>query len=217
MRLMVAFVGLAGVVLLPSACGGAATPGVAAIGTTTTRSGADQRGAVGDASPVIAGGGTSAGAGANSADRAAYALVRGSVAQMTKFAACLRSHGEASFPDPNAQGQFSMSAVTAGGIDPRSPELGRAVQACEGELPTSGPVALSPAEQAQARRRTLAFSTCMRSHGAPSFPDPPPGGQAIRIRPGSGIDPKSPEYETASTACGRYLGKAPKTGPGAGP
>jgi hypothetical protein len=146
-----------------------------------------------------------------------FALVRGSVSQMTRFAACVRSHGEPNFPDPNAQGQFSMSAVTAGGIDPRSPQLGRAVQACEKDLPKGGPAALSPAAQAKARQQVLAFSACMRSHGVPNFPDPPSGGQAIRILPGSGIDPQSPQYQRATTSCQKYLGKGSKLGPGAGP
>jgi len=129
---------------------------------------------------------------------------------MTKFAACVRSHGEPNFPDPNAQGQFSMSAVTTGGIDPRAPQLGQAVQACEKDLPKSGPTAVSPATQAQARQQLLQFSACMRSHGVPTFPDPPPGGQAIRILPGSGIDTQSPQYQAATAARRRY-------GPALGP
>jgi hypothetical protein len=136
---------------------------------------------------------------------------------MTKFAACVRSHGEPNFPDPNAQGQFSVSTVAASGIDPQSPQLGRAVRACEKDLPKSAPAVLSPAAQAQARQQVLAFSTCMRSHGVPNFPDPPPGGQAIRIVPGRGIDPQSPQYQTATTACRMYLGKGSKFGPSAGP
>ena len=216
---VVALAGLASLVLLASACGGSTSPRVATIGTTT-QSGSGQRGSVGGGSPVGSSGGTSGSAGApsgNAAGRASYALVRGSVSQMTKFAACVRSHGEPNFPDPNAQGQFSMSVVTAGGIDPRSPQLGRAVQACEKDLPKSGSAALSPAAQAQARQQALAFATCMRSHGVPNFPDPPPGGQAIRILPGSGVDPQSPQYQTATTACRKYLGKASKFGPSTSP
>jgi hypothetical protein len=211
---VVALAGLASLLLLASACGGAASPQVAAIGTTTTQSSPGQRGTVGSGSPAIASGGTSGSAGTPSgnASRMTFALVRGSVGQMTKFAACVRSHGEPSFPDPNAQGQFSMSAVTAGGIDPRSPQFGQALQACEKDLPKSGPAALSPAAQAKARQQALAFSACMRSHGVPNFPDPTPGG-ATQIR---GIDPQSPQYKTATTACQKYLGKGSKLGPGAG-
>jgi hypothetical protein len=211
---------LASMVLLASGCGGTVSPRVAAIGTTTSQRGSGHDGSVAGGSPITSNGGTSASAGAppgNGAGRASYALVHGSVGQMTKFAACVRSRGEPNFPDPNAQGQFSMSAVTAGGIDPRSPQLGRAVQACENDLPKNGPAALSPAEQAKARQQGLAFSACMRSHGVPSFPDPPPGGGVIRILPGNGVDPHSPQYRAATTACRKYFGNTSKLGPNAGP
>src|ERR1700733_8452699 len=194
----VVLAGLASVVLLASGCGGAASPRVAAISTTTTQSRSGKPGSVSNGSPAMSSGGTSGSAGmpsGNTAGRAAYALVRGSVRQMTQFAACVRSHGEPNFPDPNAQGQFSMSAVTTGGIDPRSPQLGRAVEACKQNLPQSGPAAPSPAAQPRARQQALVFSACMRSHGVPNFPDPPFGGVAIRILPGSGIDPQSPQYQ----------------------
>jgi len=219
-RTLVALAGLAGVVLLASGCG-SARPRVAAIGTTTARNGSgrsssDRRDT---GPPVVSAGRTSGSAGApsgNSTGRASYALMRGSVRQMTKFAACVRSHGAPNFPDPNRQGQFSMSAVTAAGIDPRSPQLERAVQTCANDLPNGATAAPSPAEQARAREQGLAFSACMRSHGEPNFPDPPSGGAAIRILPGSGIDPRSPQYQTATMACGKHLGKTSKTGPSAG-
>ncbi len=214
---VVALAGIAGVVLLASACAGSAGPRVAAIGTTTQR-GSGQLGSVGGGSPIASNGGTSGRAGTpsgNNAGRAAFAITAGTVRQMTKFAACVRANGEPSFPDPNAQGQISMSTVTAGGIDPRSPQLGRAEQACEKDLPKSAATALSPAQLAQAQRQSLEFSACMRSHGVRNFPDPPPGGQAIRILPGSGIDPQSPQYESATKACRKYLGRSPKTGPSA--
>jgi hypothetical protein len=213
-RPVVALAGLAASVLLASACGGSTSPRVAAIGTTT-QSDSGQRGSVAGGPPVGSSGGTSGSAGTpsgNTAGRATFALVRGGVGQMTKFAACVRSHGEPNFPDPNAQGQFSMSAVTAGGIDPRSPQLGQAVQACEKDLPKSGPAPLSAAAQAQVRKQALAFSACMHSHGVPNFPDPNAQG-SLSLR---GVDSNSPQYQTAMTACRRYLGKNSKLGPGAG-
>ncbi len=91
-------------------------------------------------------------------------MVGGSVQQMTKFAACMRKNGEPSFPDPNAQGQITVN------IDPGSAQFQKAQQACRKLLPNGG--APSPAQQAKARRASLAFSACMRSHGEPNFPDP---------------------------------------------
>jgi len=50
------------------------------------------------------------------------------------------------------------------------------------------------------------YSTCMRSHGIPDFPDPtagPNGGAGFQIRsgPGSDLDPNSARFEAADKAC----------------
>jgi hypothetical protein len=55
----------------------------------------------------------------------------------------------------------------------------------------------------------VAFSVCMRSHGVPNFPDPSNGG--IRIGPGTGLNPRSPAFQAAQTACQKLL---PGGGPG---
>jgi hypothetical protein len=55
----------------------------------------------------------------------------------------------------------------------------------------------------------LTLAVCMRSHGVPSFPDP--SGRGIHIGPGSGIDPSSPAFKAARSACRRLL---PGGGPG---
>ena len=59
----------------------------------------------------------------------------------------------------------------------------------------------------------LAFSACMRSHGVPNFPDPTSGsnGNSVELQPGSGIDPNSPQYQSAMHACQSLL-PAGKTG-----
>jgi hypothetical protein len=41
---------------------------------------------------------------------------------------------------------------------------------------------------------------CMRSHGVPNFPDPGAGG-GIQVGPGSGINPSSPAFRAAASAC----------------
>jgi hypothetical protein len=45
-----------------------------------------------------------------------------------------------------------------------------------------------------------AFSACMRSHGVPDFPDPNSRG-AVSITANSGLDPSSPRFQSAETAC----------------
>ena len=44
----------------------------------------------------------------------------------------------------------------------------------------------------------IPFAQCMRSNGVPNFPDG-------RITPASGINPTSPAYEHAQSACNKYL------------
>ena len=46
------------------------------------------------------------------------------------FARCIRSHGVARFPDPTAEGRFTVEMVRAQGIDVHSPAVLRVVQAC---------------------------------------------------------------------------------------
>ena len=48
------------------------------------------------------------------------------------------------------------------------------------------------------------FAACMRSHGVPRFPDPT-GQGGITIDPSMGIDPDSPKFKTAQSACQKLL------------
>ena len=59
---------------------------------------------------------------------------RAQLAAELSFARCMRSHGLARFPDPNAQGQLSVEMVQAQGIDVHSAAVLRVVQTC---LPAS--------------------------------------------------------------------------------
>ena len=48
------------------------------------------------------------------------------------------------------------------------------------------------------------FAGCMRAHGVKNFPDP--GSQGlIQIGPSSGIDPSSPTFQAAQSACRKLL------------
>lgn len=47
----------------------------------------------------------------------------------------------------------------------------------------------------------LRFATCMRHHGLPNFPDPGLG--SINLAE-TGIDPASPAFKAARSACGRF-------------
>jgi len=61
------------------------------------------------------------------------------------------------------------------------------------------------------RQSELAFSRCMRAHGITAFPDPnAQGGIALNAGPGTGLDPKSPQFKAANRACRSLL---PSRGP----
>jgi hypothetical protein len=114
------------------------------------------------------------------------------------FAACMRSHGLSSYPDP----QVSQSAghaqmtISPGGLDPNSPAFKSATRACGHLLPELGSAsgAISPQEQAQ----DLRFASCMRTHGVPNFPDPDHHG-AFTLP--SGVDQQAPQFLRATKAC----------------
>jgi hypothetical protein len=48
------------------------------------------------------------------------------------------------------------------------------------------------------------FSACMRSHGVPNFPDPN-GQGSITFGSSDGIDPGSPQFQSAQKACQKLL------------
>lgn len=56
----------------------------------------------------------------------------------------------------------------------------------------------------------IKFADCMRTHGVSNFPDPSAGG-GIQIP--DGVNPKAPAFQSAQTACLKYL---PGGGPGRG-
>jgi hypothetical protein len=62
----------------------------------------------------------------------------------------------------------------------------------------SGP---TPKQEAE----LLKFSQCMQSHGLPDFPDPSNGGIHISGSPGSDLNPQSPTFQAAQSACKKYM------------
>lgn len=121
-----------------------------------------------------------------------------------EFSDCMRTHGVSNFPDPTGNG-----LQIGPGIDTQSPAFKSAQQACKRFLPNGG---APPATSAKDRAAALAFSTCMRSHGVPGFPDPaftsPRNAPRVLVLRGMvfavspTIDPKSPAFRHAAAACG---------------
>src|SRR5438067_3344914 len=61
-----------------------------------------------------------------------------------------------------------------------------------------------------------AFSSCMRKNGVPNFPDPNSRGDlTINAGPGSGLNPNSPQFKHAQSACAKFLPNGGKVDPAA--
>jgi hypothetical protein len=141
-----------------------------------------------------------------------------SYAQVLSLAQCMRSHGEPSFPDPNASGSYTLTSsgsikgADGASIDINSSQVQAAYGDCRHLLPGAPSISRlqqleqqGQARQEQALPALLKYSQCMRSHGVPNFPDlgqsapsPAPGNRAA-------INPSSPQFQAASTACQHLL------------
>lgn len=83
---------------------------------------------------------------------------------------------------------------------------------CGGSSPSTTGSASTSASAASVVESGVAFARCIRSHGAPNFPDPKVSGQQIRM--GSAATLQSPAFQSAAHSCQRLLPKGP---PGSGP
>jgi hypothetical protein len=128
------------------------------------------------------------------------------------YSKCMRANGVTDFPDPTGNG----INIGGTGINPRSPAFQTAQKACSKLLPGGGPQS-HPASEQEIRTAT-ATAECMRRHGVSGFPDPivsqespsslnpanyssiSAGGGIIIAIPKS-IDPASPVFEKAASAC----------------
>ena len=107
----------------------------------------------------------------------------------------MRSHGEPDWPDPTRQGTFKTA------LDLGSPQARAADFACRYLLPASGGH-VGAAQLEKDTRAALKNAACMRAHGITNFPDPtiqPNGGSSVSL---NGLDPTSPQFQSASKACG---------------
>jgi hypothetical protein len=155
------------------------------------------------------------GSSSNSSDPSAAAKRTSAIA----FAACMRSHGVPNFPDPSGNGRGgleiqasqragSAQSMSVNGTPVNAPAFQSAMRTCRSKLPNGGRP--TPAQAAKAKASALRFSACMRSHGVPNFPDPQfQGGGSLMRLGASGIDPSSPSFKSAQTACSSIVGGAP--------
>jgi hypothetical protein len=92
-------------------------------------------------------------------------------APLVAFSRCVRSHGVANFPDPQA-GVSNAKFPSAQQLRVSSSQLSTAESACQRLLPAGVDDQFPQSEVPLLLRSMLPFSSCMRSHGVPNFPDP---------------------------------------------
>ena len=139
-------------------------------------------------------------------------------AQVLALAQCMHSHGLPNFPDPNASGGYSLtsngSIEGAGGssVDIDSSQAQAAYGDCRHVLPGAPSISqLEQLEQQEQQRQEqalpelLKYSQCMRSHGVPNFPDLGQSDQSPAPGNKTAINPNSPQFQAASTACQHLL------------
>jgi hypothetical protein len=136
-------------------------------------------------------------------------------AKLHAFAECMRKGGV----DVNEGTGGNLQMRIGGGISPaKLDKIQRDCARKTGGGPGGGKKP-SKAEQAKFLDQALKFARCMRSHGV-NMPDPQAEGGGIKMsassssHSGGGIDPKSPAFQSAQKACGRFM-PGGKGGPGA--
>jgi hypothetical protein len=116
------------------------------------------------------------------------------------YARCARTHGAPDFPDPQLDSQ-GRASFTNGPQVKQEMGTSQVMSACTrilDRLPASAQQPL-PVSAAQLRQ-LLAFARCMRTHGAPGFPDPQPNGR-FSLTPTQKRQVSGPVYQS----CRRYL------------
>ena len=117
------------------------------------------------------------------------------MAVAVKFSACMRSHGVSDFPDPTL-GSNGLPSWTSSESRP-PPAYQGAREVCGKDLPSLG--LNTPAGRASAAAAALRYATCMRSNGVPSFPDP--NRQGVLVIQTGEVQPSSPAFQKAQSAC----------------
>jgi hypothetical protein len=106
-------------------------------------------------------------------------------------------------------------AVTAAGCGSKPTSNGVAQLPSATTTTTGSQNTDSPTSGASKEDAAYRYSSCMRKNGVPKFPDPQrsDGGMSLTIGPGTGIDPKSPQFQAAEKACRKLLPDGGKVSP----
>ena len=118
-----------------------------------------------------------------------------------KFAECIRAHGVADFPDPDAKNDFQY------GVSVTPAVWKRAVTACKDLQP---PGTLSSKRTPKQQSAGLKFAQCVRDNGVKDFPDPVNGEPLVDTYkiPSSNKPGGMAILNAAMQKCGKVLGLA---------
>ncbi len=176
--------------LLIAGCGGGAkTPTVAHLGSSTSTSSSSSSGGSSQSGSSSAG---SSQGGSASPD-----------SQGVAFSACMREHGVPNFPDPKIStngNEVKVAVRVTPGIS-SNPKFNSAQKACNKLLPGGGgPGSSNHPISVKEQAEYLKAAACIRTHGIPNFPDPTFEGGGVHISH-KGLDLNSPQALKAEEAC----------------
>jgi len=167
------------VVALLVGCSSTAAPRVATLGSTGTTT------------TAVAPSGSPASAGSP-------------LVNLDKYAACMRAHGVADFPDPvvhQSGGDQAVKVVVPAPVG-KSRAFVAAANACKSLAPPPPtPQTITPQQQ----QDYLNAATCMRSHGITGFPDPVFADGGVKFPIPSGMDTNSPQFLQARQTCEKLI------------
>jgi hypothetical protein len=103
-----------------------------------------------------------------------------------RFAECIRAHGVADFPDPNARNEFEY------GVSVTPAVWKRATTACKDLQP---PGTLSSKRTHREQSDALKFAQCMRDNGVKDFPDPANGEPLVDTTKVPSLGDRSPRTD----------------------
>jgi hypothetical protein len=118
-----------------------------------------------------------------------------------KFAECIRAHGVADFPDPDAKNDFQYGVSVSPAV------WKRATTACKDLQP---PGTLSSTRTPTQQSASLWFAQCVRDNGVKDFPDPVNGEPLVDTYkiPSSNRPGGMTILNAAMQKCGKVLGLA---------
>jgi hypothetical protein len=125
-----------------------------------------------------------------------------------KFSKCVREHGVAAFPDPDASGELTIDAIANGSsLDTSTAAFKNAISACK-DLQPPGFTGGKRSDQAQ--EHALEFAQCIRENGVKDFPDPINGQPLVDTNriPSSAADGGMARLNAAMQTCRELAAKA---------